>query len=111
MQSESPSQPGSDRPSRSKWSLWLLFFLKPEWLLGPDSGRPHFFKEGSWKACICIAVPWESMSVHNGSIGIGFPNPAAARLPTRPPAFGSWLPVSYTHLRAHETDSYLVCRL
>src|SRR5665647_1769547 len=24
--------------------------------------------------------------------------------------FASW-PVSYTHLRAHETDSYLVCRL
>ena len=23
----------------------------------------------------------------------------------------SVLPVSYTHLRAHETDSYLVCRL
>src|SRR5665647_3984900 len=22
-----------------------------------------------------------------------------------------WVPVSYTHLRAHETDSYLVCRL
>src|SRR5664279_5089768 len=22
-----------------------------------------------------------------------------------------WRPVSYTHLRAHETDSYLVCRL
>src|SRR5665647_3830646 len=22
-----------------------------------------------------------------------------------------WIPVSYTHLRAHETDSYLVCRL
>ena len=22
-----------------------------------------------------------------------------------------WYPVSYTHLRAHETDSYLVCRL
>ena len=22
-----------------------------------------------------------------------------------------WGPVSYTHLRAHETDSYLVCRL
>ena len=21
------------------------------------------------------------------------------------------MPVSYTHLRAHETDSYLVCRL
>src|SRR5665647_3653766 len=24
---------------------------------------------------------------------------------------GSYRPVSYTHLRAHETDSYLVCRL
>src|SRR5680860_1716004 len=24
---------------------------------------------------------------------------------------GVWNPVSYTHLRAHETDSYLVCRL
>src|SRR5665647_3024898 len=24
---------------------------------------------------------------------------------------GSIVPVSYTHLRAHETDSYLVCRL
>src|SRR5664279_6305209 len=24
---------------------------------------------------------------------------------------GEYVPVSYTHLRAHETDSYLVCRL
>ena len=23
----------------------------------------------------------------------------------------NYIPVSYTHLRAHETDSYLVCRL
>src|SRR5664279_5302200 len=27
------------------------------------------------------------------------------------PTAGSVIPVSYTHLRAHETDSYLVCRL
>src|SRR5664279_4421806 len=26
-------------------------------------------------------------------------------------ANGNFAPVSYTHLRAHETDSYLVCRL
>src|SRR5665647_2523721 len=26
-------------------------------------------------------------------------------------ATGGLIPVSYTHLRAHETDSYLVCRL
>src|SRR5665647_3745136 len=25
--------------------------------------------------------------------------------------FVTWMTVSYTHLRAHETDSYLVCRL
>ena len=25
--------------------------------------------------------------------------------------FAAQVPVSYTHLRAHETDSYLVCRL
>src|SRR5680860_1467401 len=45
------------------------------------------------------------------------------RVPEAPPVIGfdqlvSWvlafnnrIPVSYTHLRAHETDSYLVCRL
>src|SRR5680860_1617697 len=30
---------------------------------------------------------------------------------TTPPRPGSSFTVSYTHLRAHETDSYLVCRL
>src|SRR5665647_1729195 len=30
---------------------------------------------------------------------------------TLPPSEGEATPVSYTHLRAHETDSYLVCRL
>ena len=28
-----------------------------------------------------------------------------------PPQIEQAIPVSYTHLRAHETDSYLVCRL
>src|SRR5664279_4968849 len=28
-----------------------------------------------------------------------------------PPGVGYFISVSYTHLRAHETDSYLVCRL
>src|SRR5665647_2795604 len=31
--------------------------------------------------------------------------------PTRSNAPSDQVPVSYTHLRAHETDSYLVCRL
>src|SRR5680860_923388 len=40
------------------------------------------------------------------------PNDCAFRVTPAPP-FVSHLavPVSYTHLRAHETDSYLVCRL
>src|SRR5665647_547819 len=29
----------------------------------------------------------------------------------RRPITQTFMPVSYTHLRAHETDSYLVCRL
>src|SRR5664279_5494459 len=32
-------------------------------------------------------------------------------MPPWPPEPGELKPVSYTHLRAHETDSYLVCRL
>src|SRR5680860_1522786 len=34
------------------------------------------------------------------------------RTPPAPPCdWPSLRPISYTHLRAHETDSYLVCRL
>src|SRR5665647_1395145 len=37
---------------------------------------------------------------------------AAGPRPGKPPALRTGqTPVSYTHLRAHETDSYLVCRL
>src|SRR5665647_1957161 len=39
----------------------------------------------------------------------------AVNFPIEPSAWGRWrsqgAPVSYTHLRAHETDSYLVCCL
>src|SRR5665647_3624198 len=38
-------------------------------------------------------------------------NPIHARLDPRPDDGNRDVPVSYTHLRAHETDSYLVCRL
>src|SRR5664279_5852702 len=38
--------------------------------------------------------------------------PLLAQLKTNPSDFDTVVkPVSYTHLRAHETDSYLVCRL
>src|SRR5680860_1135985 len=60
MQSESPSQPGSDRPSRSTWSLWLLFFLKPEWLLGPDAQESALFQGGVM----------ESVNTYRSALGI-----------------------------------------
>src|SRR5680860_1530732 len=41
------------------------------------------------------------------------PNTAGTNIPatrSASPWMGAFEPVSYTHLRAHETDSYLVCR-
>src|SRR5664279_6208382 len=37
--------------------------------------------------------------------------PSFPRTPTPTTTTSGPCPVSYTHLRAHETDSYLVCRL
>src|SRR5664279_4861289 len=52
--------------------------------------------------------PLTHAGVHQQAKGereIGFLGEVANRLRT-----AVFLPVSYTHLRAHETDSYLVCR-
>src|SRR5680860_1703702 len=53
--------------------------------------------------------------VFTGFVGAGQGIPAPANAPTyvdgNPTAGNPLIPVSYTHLRAHETDSYLVCRL
>ena len=38
-------------------------------------------------------------------------NPFALGIYNVTPRNAAHMPVSYTHLRAHETDSYLVCRL
>ena len=40
-----------------------------------------------------------------------FPNLDASATLSKEPTRSQLGPVSYTHLRAHETDSYLVCRL
>ena len=50
-------------------------------------------------AVTCILAP---LSIPIGPVPISFTNLAI---------YLSLYPVSYTHLRAHETDSYLVCRL
>src|SRR5665647_315844 len=46
-----------------------------------------------------------SVSATRGCYRCGTRRPVGAHRRPPPP------PVSYTHLRAHETDSYLVCRL
>src|SRR5680860_893330 len=54
-----------------------------------------------------------------GATPVGSAGASACRTPvaqaviqaTIPPVSSTPRPVSYTHLRAHETDSYLVCRL
>src|SRR5664279_6012588 len=45
--------------------------------------------------------------VECGGVGLGRAAPVADRTRVE----RHQVPVSYTHLRAHETDSYLVCRL
>ena len=49
-------------------------------------------------------------SVHEAKFD-AFGGPEAAFDPYANMVVGTDIPVSYTHLRAHETDSYLVCRL
>src|SRR5665647_2532773 len=44
-------------------------------------------------------------------IRLSSPNPSPYFIPSRSAPQPTTSPVSYTHLRAHETDSYLVCRL
>src|SRR5665647_3815611 len=39
------------------------------------------------------------------------PRACASSMSATPPSWTASMSVSYTHLRAHETDSYLVCRL
>ena len=60
------------------------------------------------KSCSYLSVPGR----------VSLPRPPAGRAHSvgRAPSVSWWrqqapAPVSYTHLRAHETDSYLVCRL
>src|SRR5664279_5893060 len=76
--------------------------------------------------CLCLwrgfeqitrTAPWRRMILHFSHIGLTdgrtFMIPFGSCPPTG--SGGRWgrryRSVSYTHLRAHETDSYLVCRL
>src|SRR5680860_1664292 len=57
----------------------------------------------------CLDHHWITVDICNGfCIGNGVHDPVATGYRGKPTLLHA---VSYTHLRAHETDSYLVCRL
>src|SRR5680860_315194 len=59
------------------------------------------------------APPPDDLGRPTGTVGFTACGIASEPRARREPNQGRYLPhpVSYTHLRAHETDSYLVCRL
>src|SRR5665647_2693381 len=48
---------------------------------------------------------------NNIALSLGIPNDIPAAIALLRTGYRRKIAVSYTHLRAHETDSYLVCRL
>src|SRR5680860_434391 len=92
-----------------------------------SSRRPPLFELTFQSSCACFVVRSPPLSCHLTLLAS--PDQAHAGLPFRTltqetavvtHSFSTWysavgfnvsVSVSYTHLRAHETDSYLVCRL
>src|SRR5665647_3446888 len=68
------------------------------------------FIGGLW-ACLLISFPIQGDSGPFTSRFLTMPKPEEIPAKTWTSLATSTHPVSYTHLRAHETDSYLVCRL
>src|SRR5664279_6034971 len=70
-------------------------------------------RESSNTAVPCAALPWASLSdsSHTACQEPTSDQPHATGTTAARDVFSITASVSYTHLRAHETDSYLVCRL
>src|SRR5665647_1389733 len=68
--------------------------------------RRAAFGRHAWQRAACHSVQ-EGKDCTNE---VSAPSGPAVEAPPGLPK-GWYRPVSYTHLRAHETDSYLVCRL
>src|SRR5665647_3802900 len=74
-------------------------------LLGPEPNRPS---AGSSAVGMVICT---SRGYDADQLAWGQRRPDERSVPReRPDRHDRDVPVSYTHLRAHETDSYLVCR-
>src|SRR5665647_3765421 len=96
--------PRPDLAANTRWACRLPATLRPRRVLGSGSrlgvaGRRYV---------ACYEVP-PVPERHAESAPVGAVRPRPIRVEPRPGATPD--AVSYTHLRAHETDSYLVCRL
>src|SRR5665647_3891068 len=60
-------------------------------------------RDGSFNVVRFGLTPFSSLSIYHWSLSTSWPRFLGM--------LAVAYPVSYTHLRAHETDSYLVCRL
>src|SRR5680860_1704526 len=128
--SESPNSPLMDRqgvaiPRDGALSLATLIVLSPlsaslaaeiENLFGDVGDALQLVIQGAdglLRLNVSLKSPGESLSHVQGHVRVERVG-AGARLrglKRRSSKLHDRLPVSYTHLRAHETDSYLVCRL
>src|SRR5664279_5990475 len=80
---------------------------------GRCNGQSYRFERSVWRVwpfdANGIGRPDVSTRDH-AAHDAGLANEPAARIPVPRRGHQAWFePVSYTHLRAHETDSYLVC--
>src|SRR5665647_3700429 len=88
-----------------------------EVLVGPERARQRagdlrdFQRMGEPRAVVVALVIDEHLRLIGEPPEGGGMDDAVAVAPEHVAGRADRLPVSYTHLRAHETDSYLVCRL
>src|SRR5664279_6630288 len=96
----------SAKPLRRIAALWVTA-ARPDATLSDEDFGP-------WQAP-AISTPPTTVSTGRSFGWISLKKPSEPSGSLRTPISSSFLrgtmPVSYTHLRAHETDSYLVCRL
>ena len=88
--------PGSKPVPLSEEEMMSLGFKTPDVVVDFAVGDTVVVTAGAWKDTVGVI---RTVNESKQSITINVE------------MFGRETPVSYTHLRAHETDSYLVCRL
>eukprot|EP00658_Telonema_sp_P-2_P046208 TRINITY_DN3431_c0_g1_i2.p1 TRINITY_DN3431_c0_g1~~TRINITY_DN3431_c0_g1_i2.p1 ORF type:complete len:116 (-),score=16.00 TRINITY_DN3431_c0_g1_i2:71-418(-) len=86
--------------------LFFLFSLSIRYKLLSASSAPPAARNSSSPLTIWVAI---SLSILYNSLSMA--TALALRVPVALLPYSALIPVSYTHLRAHETPEHLVCRL